>query len=34
VSIEKAKENYGVIIDPSAMTVDQEETDKLRTGEL
>ncbi len=30
VSVEKAKEDYAVIIDPSAMTVDMDATNKLR----
>ena len=30
VSVEKAKENYGVVIDPETMKSDQEETAKLR----
>lgn len=30
VSIEKAKEDYGVVIDPLTFQVDEEETRKLR----
>ena len=32
VSIEKALENYGVVIDPTTLRVDLEETDKVRAG--
>ena len=32
VSIEKALENYGVVIDPTTLKVDLEETDKVRAG--
>jgi N-methylhydantoinase B len=30
VSIEKAREDYGVVIDPTTLKVDLEETDKVR----
>jgi len=30
VSLEKAKEDYGVVIDPKTMKVDEETTRKLR----
>jgi N-methylhydantoinase B len=32
VSIEKARDDYGVVIDPVTLKVDLEETDKVRTG--
>jgi N-methylhydantoinase B len=32
VSIEKAREDYGVVIDPATLKVDLEETDKIRAG--
>jgi len=32
VSIEKAREDYGVVIDPTTLKVDLEETDKVRAG--
>jgi N-methylhydantoinase B len=31
VSLEKAKEDYGVVIDPETMKVDREATKRLRT---
>ena len=30
ISLERAKEDYGVVIDPQSLEVDTEETDKLR----
>jgi N-methylhydantoinase B/oxoprolinase/acetone carboxylase alpha subunit len=30
VSLEGARESYGVVIDPETLTVDREETEKLR----
>jgi len=32
VSIEKAREDYGIVIDPLTLKVDLEETDKVRAG--
>jgi N-methylhydantoinase B len=32
VSIEKAREDYGVVIDPATLSVDAAETDKIRAG--
>ncbi len=33
VSLEKAREDYGVAIDPATWTVDEAETERLRSGE-
>jgi N-methylhydantoinase B len=33
ISVEKAKTDYGVMIDPSTMTIDMETTSRLRGGE-
>jgi len=30
VSIEKAREDYGVVIDPATLSVDAAETEKIR----
>lgn len=32
ISLEKARDDYGVIIDPASMTVDEDETQKLRSN--
>jgi N-methylhydantoinase B len=34
VSIEKAREDYGVVIDPLTLKVDAAETDKVRAGRI
>jgi N-methylhydantoinase B len=34
ISVEKAKEDYGVVIDPMTMKVDREATQRLRSQKV